>query len=257
MAGAQGRFLWHELLTTDIDQAKAFYTETLGWRTRVWEDAHTLWMVGQRPIGGVIPMPPAMQQAGVVPHWLTYIASEDVTADCQKTAELGGKILNPGEERRGVGRLAVLADPQGAVFAVFRPEQPMQTGHSTEPMSFGWAELHTTDYEAAWQFYSKLFDWKYQRSRDLGHDVGAYLMFRHALGEHSIGGMSNAAKGHQIIPHWLHYVNVDSVGQAVERIRERGGTVRNGPFQIPGESGWVAQCADPQGARFGIYSETP
>jgi hypothetical protein len=149
-----------------------------------------------------------------------------------------------------VGRFAMLADPQGASFAIFKPE-----GEAPPPADaagqFSWAELNTTDYEAAWKFYSALFDWKHRSSMEMG-PAGTYFMW-HDPTEKTKGGMSNMAKQMNVPAHWLHYVTVDDIAATVERIKHKGGKILHGPAEIPGDD-MIAQCQDPQGAFFAVYA---
>ena len=111
---AQGRFVWHDLMVEDIEAAKAFYSETIGWRTTEWEDGdpnnpYTMWMVGDRPIGGLMALPPEAKQMGAPPHWMGYVDVQDIDAITNKVGELGGKVLRGPFEIPKVGRLAIIA----------------------------------------------------------------------------------------------------------------------------------------------------
>jgi uncharacterized protein len=251
-----GQNVWFDLMTTDVEGAKAFYGETIGWKTKQWEDAdpampYTMWTVGDTPVGGVMPLHAEAKQMGAPPHWIAYTTVQDVDAAVSKAQQLGGRVYAPAMDIPKVGRFAILGDPQGATFAVFKPTEPSQAppdqvGH------FSWAELNTTDYEAAWKFYSQLFDWKHKSSMDMGPGLGTYFMWNDQA-EKTKGGMSNTAKQMGVPPHWLHYVTVDSCEQTIERIKRAGGKVLNGPMPVPGDD-VIAQCQDPQGAFFAIYS---
>ena len=117
---------------------------------------------------------------------------------------------------------------------------------------FSWAELNTTDFDAAWKFYSELFDWEHRETMDMGPQ-GQYFMWKHKSAI-TKGGMSNMAKAMNIPPHWLHYINVDDIDAAVTRIKDKGGSINMGPMDIPGNDK-IAICQDPQGAVFAIYME--
>jgi uncharacterized protein len=252
MTTGTGRFVWYELMTTDLAAAQAFYTEIIGWTTKRWEENnYTMWAAGEQSVGGVMLLPEAAQKMGAPPHWVGYVATDDVDATVKKAQELGGRVYVPGTDIPTVGRFAVLADPQGATFAVYKSLTATSGEPVEKPGHFTWAELNSTDYESAWKFYSELFGWKPTSAMDMGPEFGKYFMFG-VTAEKSMGGMSNAANMMKAPAHWLHYIVVPDIDATVALIKEKGGRVLNGPMDIPGGDR-IAQCMDPQGAAFAIY----
>ena len=121
----EGTFIWDELLTTDVDAAKSFYTEVLAWTTRDMEmgdqGSYTIFQrAGEIDVGGCMARPEGVQAP---PHWRPYIAAADVDATVAKAKDLGGTALMEGTDIPNVGRVAVLQDPVGAVFGVFKPSE--------------------------------------------------------------------------------------------------------------------------------------
>ena len=116
----QGMFSWHELMTDNVEGAKKFYTELLGWTLQEFpmEEGESYWVVkvGDEGLGGIMRTPPAA--AGVPPHWGVYITVDNVDAAVKKAEQIGAKVLVPPTDIPKVGRFAVLQDPQGAAFAV-------------------------------------------------------------------------------------------------------------------------------------------
>jgi predicted enzyme related to lactoylglutathione lyase len=116
-----GVFCWNELLTSDPAAASRFYQEIFGWSTTSEEmgEMGTYWMFkrGEKEEAGAMKMPP---QAEAPPHWLPYIAVNDVDATAKNCEDLGGKVYCKPTDIPGIGRFAVLADPEGADFAVFK-----------------------------------------------------------------------------------------------------------------------------------------
>lgn len=106
---------WNELQARDVDAAKAFYPALFGWRMKESPE-YTEWHLGENAVGGMLPVP--MPQ--IPPHWLPYFAVDDCDAAVQRAASLGAATLVPPTDIEHVGRFAVLADPQGAAFAVIR-----------------------------------------------------------------------------------------------------------------------------------------
>ena len=121
-AEIRGRFVWHELMTTDPQAAGAFYSKVLPWKTQPsGMPDYTLWISGKTQAGGLMAQPESARQAGAPPSWLVYIGTPDVDATAAAAERLGGKVLKAPADIPAVGRFAVLADPQGAAFAVFTP----------------------------------------------------------------------------------------------------------------------------------------
>jgi uncharacterized protein len=261
MSTTKGRFVWYDLMTTDVDAAKAFYSEVIGYKTQAWDGPmpYSMWCVGDQPVGGVMALPEEVQKAGVPPHWLAYVAVDDVDASAKQAASLGGTILKGGTDIPTVGRFAVIADPQGAAIALFKSATHMKRDDGDpRPGDFTWHELNTTDHKAAWKFYHGLFGWKHTSSMDMGPGMGDYFMFDRSDAPEgkACGGLSDMAKVQGIPPHWLYYTTVDDIDGAIERIKQHGGKLLNGPMEVPGGDK-VAQCQDPQGGAFAIHWRNP
>lgn len=249
---AAGKFVWYDLMTSDPEQAKAFYSKVIGWGTSVWEgpEPYTMWTSEAGPIGGVMAQPPGVNAP---PHWMGYVGVADVDRTTQQAASLGGKTLLPPTDIPSVGRFAVLADPQGASFAVFTPKDPADQGPdlSDRPGNFSWHELMTTDYVSALKFYEAIFGWKKRAEHDMG-PMGIYCIFGSDTAE--MGGMFNKTPDMPIPPNWMQYIRVDSVARVAPLVKANGGTVMHGPHEVPGGD-WIAQCLDPQGAAFALHAK--
>jgi len=114
-----GAFSWCELMTTNPEAAKKFYTELLGWTAEEMPMegmTYTVLKAGEESVGGIMPVPPEAQ--GTPPHWGAYITVKDVDAVAKKAQELGAKTLVPLTDVPDVGRLYTFQDPQGAVISV-------------------------------------------------------------------------------------------------------------------------------------------
>ncbi len=251
----RGRFVWYELMTTDTDAAKKFYPELIGWGTQPWEqdDSYTMWTNNGAPLGGLMILPEEAKAAGAPPHWLAYVATPDVDGTAKQATKLGGKVLKEPTDIPNIGRFAVIADPQGAVFAAYAGTgTPPAEQAAAKNGEFSWHELATTDHEAAFKFYNALFGWEKTEAMDMG-DAGTYQMYgRKGM---TLGGMYNKPAEMPAPPHWLIYAKVSNVDEAVEQVKKIGGQVLNGPMDVPGPSGdRVAQCMDPQGVAFALHS---
>lgn len=256
MSAMHGRFVWYELMTTNTEAAKAFYSRVIGWGTAPFKgggEPYTLWMAGETSVGGMMTLPEEARKMGAPPSWTGYVAVPDVDATAKQAAALGGKVLVPGTDIPEVGRFAILQDPQGATLAAFRPAGREEMPLPKEPQKgqFSWHELTTTDWKAAFTFYSKLFGWREMQRMDMG-EMGTYLIY--GVGETQLGGMSNTPPQMKAPPHWLYYVRVDDAGAAAERVKAHGGRVLNGPMEVPGGDK-IAQMMDPQGAMFAVHAK--
>ena len=252
-----GRFVWYEYLTGDTDAAVAFYTKLIGWGTTEWDNElgpYTMWTKGDKPVGGLMVLPEEAKQAGAPPNWLPYISTPDTDATAGQVKELGGEILVEPMTVPTVGRMAIMKDPQGATFACYTPDDPPE-GIDAPPEAgrFSWHELMTTDWGAAFDFYSAVFGWEKKNSLDMG-DMGTYQMYGNSGVDRPLGGMFDKP-AEMPVSNWLLYTMVGSVDEAAEQVKALGGTILRGPMDVPGGSGdRVVQCMDDQGAAFALHS---
>lgn len=252
MSTAHGKFVWYELMTSDPAGAISFYKDVVGWGT---EDSglpgmdYTLLTVDGAHVGGVMAIPEEARQAGARPAWWGYIYADDLEASIAQAQAAGAKIHRPLTDIPGVGRFAVLADPQGAAFYLFnstREGAPPAIPPGT-PGHIGWHELHAADGKSAWDFYAGLFGWTKAHAMDMG-PLGTYQMF--ATGGDAVGGMLTKMEQ---MPHpvWLYYFNVAGIDAAQARVTKAGGQVLTGPQEVPGGI-WIIHGRDPQGAMFAL-----
>jgi predicted enzyme related to lactoylglutathione lyase len=248
MPVTEGEFVWYELMTADAPAAETFYTKVVGWNAvdaGMPGPTYTLLKVGERPVAGVMEAPPA---AAIPPGWIAHILTPDVDATAERAQAAGATLHRPPADIPGVGRFAVLADPQGAAFMLFRADGiPAPDLPPTTPGAIGWHELHARDHEAALAFYQGLFGWKKADAVDMG-DMGTYQTFT-MPGAGQGGGMLNDPRATQ--PFWLYYINVEDIDAAASRVTEAGGTVQMAPQQVPGGS-WIVHGKDPTGALFAL-----
>ena len=249
----RGRFVWYDLMTTDQEKAIDFYSEVVGWTTEDWPQAPTRYPMWKPAaggmIGGSVPLPADQAKGGVPQHWIGYIATPNVDETIEAAKQLGANVLSPPIDIPTVGRSAVLTDPQGAVFAIFTPEGDAP-GHEGAPAEgeVSWHELYTTDWEAAFDFYSKLFGWQKGQAMDMG-PMGTYQII--TRNGRDIGGLMN--KPDASMPSaWSYYFRVPDINDVVNRIKARGGQVLNGPMEVPGGD-IIVNASDPQGGMFSVH----
>jgi predicted enzyme related to lactoylglutathione lyase len=250
-------FIWYELMTTDPQAATRFYGEVVGWDAAPFTGAagqppatpYTILNAGGAPSAGIMEMPDMMRQSGAPPHWTGYVYVEDVEESVEKVNALGGRVYVQPTDIPGVGRFAVIADPQGATLNIMHPtsaERPPEPPPGT-PGRCGWHELLTTDQAAAQAFYGDLFGWTKVRGHDMG-PMGVYDIV--AIEGHEAIGMFPKP---EVMPRsaWNYYFVVADINAAAGRVAQAGGQVLMGPHEVPGGS-WILQGQDPQGAIFAL-----
>jgi predicted enzyme related to lactoylglutathione lyase len=242
-------FMWYELLTSNPKAAEGFYKSVVGWKTEKMGEGEDAYTVYETDKGGVAGMPVLPDDAPIKGEfWEGYISVDDVDAYAERVTEAGGKIHLPPHDIPGVGRSAMVADPQGAVFALFKGNQAEGPPTGSGPGYTGWHELSTSDPKAGLEFYTQLFGWRPLDAMEMG--PGETYQIISEDGQAPAGGIMRAGASSPR-PHWTHYFNVESVEAAVARVKAGGGQVTNGPIEVPGGQ-WTAQGKDPQGARFAL-----
>lgn len=241
---AIGRFAWFELVTPDVEDAKAFWSEVAGFGLASMDMGafrYEMLTRGENNAAGVV----RPQMPEVPPHWLSYWEVDDVDARSAAVKRLGGAVIVPPTDIPGVGRFAIAQDPQGAVFALFKG-----TGGDDAPSAFEWNELWTRDAEAALAFYTAALG--------LGRETttmpnGPYHLLK--AGDVSVAGVL-ASPDDKVPPMWLPYLRVDDVDDGVARVQNHGGRVIAPLMDIEGV-GRFGIVADRQGAVLGFLRPAP
>jgi len=248
----RGLFVWHELNTTDTAGADRFYSPLIGWTGKPWEPnpSYQIWTLGREGRAGLYQIHEVPNIVTPPPHWLNYIGTPDVDSTVRQAVEFGGKVVTPAADVPRVGRMAVLQDPQGAMFAV---SARIERVRWKEPQigDFSWHELLTTNWQTAFDFYSKLFGWEKMQAMDMGPQ-GTYQIF--GTGGHQLGGMFNQGPMPPAGPQWLPYILVRDVRKTIESAKELGATIAVGPIEVPGGD-LVFTGIDLQGAMFAAHSK--
>jgi uncharacterized protein len=248
-----GKFVWYEWMGEDLQGAADFYGHVVGWKMGDPGMASFPYKVGAVKDHGVVGMlttPPEAKAMGAPPCWTGYVWVENVDAGVDKLKGAGGRALRPPMDIPNIGRFAIVSDPQGAAFALFRDaggDRPAAPPPET-PGLVGWRELHAGDGEKAFAFYAGQFGWKEASQFDMG-PMGVYRLFE--TGGQQGGIMTKSPQGPG--PCWLYYFNVEAADAAVARVTAKGGKALHGPHEVPGGQ-WATQCADREGAMFGLVA---
>ena len=250
MVDQPARFVWYEILTTDVAAASAFYGNVVGWRTKdasTPELAYAMLAAGEVPVGGLMELPEEGRRLGATPRWMGYVAVDDIDVTAAQIRRRGGAVLLP-PTHSNIGRVSVVADPQRATFALvsgltYGQQQP---GGLDEPGRVGWHELLAEDRNKVFDFYGELFGW--QKTQGEIEPADLYQLF--SAGGETIGGMLTKLPSVQQAC-WLYYFNVDDIDEAASRVNAGGGRILQGPIELH-DNWWIARCVDPQGALFAL-----
>jgi len=250
LANPPGSFSWVELGSSDAGAARAFYTELFGWsvdETPMGDGPpYVRFRLDGLDVAAMYQVDP--NQPNAVPdNWGAYVSVDDVDAAVARADELGGSILVPPFDVMTAGRMAVLADPQGATFSLWQAGDHCGVMVRGEPGSLCWNELLTNDPGKAQGFYCELFGWE-AMTADM--PIGPYTSF--FRGGTPVGGMVMLqAEWGDVPPHWVVYFAVADCDEAVQRGSELGADLIVPAMDVP-EVGRFAWLRDPVGAVFGI-----
>lgn len=239
-----GSFCWVELGTTDIQAARSFYTALFGWTVNeIPMGEYGVYAIFQKDGRDCAAGYQLMaNQQGVPPNWTSYIAVADTDAAVEKAKGLGAAVVAEPMDVFDSGRMAVLSDPQGAVFAVWQAKNHIGVQIRDEPDTLCWNELQARDVDAAKQFYPALFPWRTKETPE-------YTEWH--LGENAVGGMLPSQWPPEVPSVWLPYFAVTGCDEAVAKAASLGGSTIVPPMDIP-NVGRFAVLSDPQGAVFAV-----
>lgn len=259
MTNPPGSFIWYELLTTDLAAAADFYEAVAGLTIprEPAEGPQDYRMIGTPAggfVGGAMELTPDMLEKGAHPMWLGYVGVEDVDATVAGVEAAGGSTQMAAIDIPDVGRLAMVADPQGAAFYVMTPTPPKgdenkdsDAFHREKPGHVAWNELHTSDLDAALAFYKEQLGWEESDRMDMPQ--GVYQMFKVGGAEFACGGMMVNPEVPR--PMWLYYFTVADIDRAHEQFGAAGGKVLMPPHEIPGGQ-FITFGFDPQAAMVAV-----
>lgn len=258
MANPPGSFIWYELLTTDIAAAADFYEAVVGIgiaraATPGPMDYRMIETPGGLHVGGAMQLSADMLAGGALPGWYGYVSVADVDSAVERAQSEGAALLMPPSDIPGAGRIAMIADPQGAPLYLMTPAPPAgaqdMESRCYDPEKHGhmaWNELHASDQATAFAFYAGQFGWEKSDALDMG-PMGTYQMFKIGGTDNAVGGMMTSPN--MLHPIWLYYLNVPDIDAALAAANANGATGMFGPSDIPGGF-FIIQGKDPQGATF-------
>ena len=249
---APGAFCWVELGTTDQNAAKEFYGKLFGWSFVDMPmgpgEFYTTFKLKGRDAAAAYTLDPK-RHGGAPPHWVLYIASADADATAVRAGELGGSVKGGPFDVMEFGRMAILSDPSGAMFCVWKGKSNPGIGIHNEPGAFSWGQLNTNETAKSETFYTALFGWTAKTGTGGGMTYTEWI-----LGGKPIGGMMAPPPGLQVPAHWLAYFAVVDCDATAALATSMGARTYVPPTSLEG-AGRFAVLADPQGAVFALYRE--
>lgn len=251
---AQGTPCWIDLMAKDQQAAMDFYRSLFGWEGEKGPEeygGYAMMNLRGKPVAGI---GPAMAPEGMPepPHvWTTYLASDDADATTRKITAAGGTVIVPPMDVGEVGRMAVAADPTGAVFGYWQAKDFFGAVLVNEPGTLIWNECNTRDIPAASAFYQAALDIGVEPMEGMGGYFGLHV------GGRTVGGMQDmkAMFPEHIPAHWMTWFAVEDVDAVADTAVKGGGTIVVPVQDAP--PGRMAGIADPWGAVFCVLKPKP
>jgi predicted enzyme related to lactoylglutathione lyase len=247
---APGTPSWVELSSPDADASVAFYRDVLGWGVTEPGSAETggyrMFQCEGKNVAGLM----GHMQEGQPTAWATYVSVADADETAQKVQAAGGTLMMGPIDVTDLGRMAVFADPTGAVFGIWQPKAFAGADLVNEPVSLTWNEVHTRDTDTDRVFYNSVFGWTAGKPSFAGAP-DTYTVWQ--LDGKNVGGMMRMVEGMfppDTPPHWSVCFAVANADATTAKARAHGGTVVAEPVDMP--IGRFAAIIDPQGAWFTI-----
>jgi predicted enzyme related to lactoylglutathione lyase len=241
---------WVDLMTSDVERSRAFYSELFGWTAGEPAEEFGGYFNFSKDgvlVAGCMASQPA---AGVADVWSVYLATDDAGKTVDAAAANGGQVHVQAMAVADLGTMAVVGDPGGAGIGVWQPGRHRGFGVFGEAGTPSWFELHTRDYEAAVGFYRDVFGWD-------THPVGDTPEFRYTTLKHGEAWLAGIMDASGFLPegvpaHWSVYFGVDDTDAALAKIVDLGGSIVAAAEDTP--YGRLATAADSAGARFKLVA---
>lgn len=253
--------IWYELMVPDPAAVAPFYKAVLGWEIPEHGNAmpngseyREVKRADGGTAGGVLTLTQNMADHGVRPIWLAYFHVADVDESIRKAGAMGASTMMEAMTMEGIGRMAMLADPQGAPFYVMAPSPPEGSPDAKSdvfqpdtPGHGAWNELNTDAAQQQIEFYTALFDWRVDGEMPMPDDHIYKFLFDGENGVGAIGSM----KPDGMPSAWLVYFRAHDIDAAKAAVEANGGRVIMGPHEVPNDD-HVIVAIDPAGAPVGI-----
>ncbi|MEU8487157.1 VOC family protein [Streptomyces sp. NPDC048641] len=247
-ARPEGAPIWADAMFPDLEAAKAFYGELLGWTFEEGQEEfgnYTQAKSDGKRVGALSPTMPGME--GTPPAWNLYLATPDVKAAAARVKEAGGTLVTEPMEVRDFGSMVTVQDPAGVFFSLWQPGTHEGFEKVGEPGSFAWAEVTTRDTAKTDGFFEAAFPFEVKKIADENVDFNIWELD----GQPQLGRFKMTEDFPPQVPSYVNvYFAVDDCDAAVATVTRLGGKLHYGPTDTP--FGRFAAVTDPQGAAFSV-----
>jgi predicted enzyme related to lactoylglutathione lyase len=253
----EGQFSWTDLGTPDPEQARTFYGGLFGWESKDVRaptgPPFTMFLLHGQVVAGLRPQPPQLRDTGVAPAWTSYINVENLEHTIRHAVEAGGTVAMGPMGVTPEGRMAMIADPSGAVVGLWSPEEHQGVDLLDAPGALSWHELQTRDLDRATRFYATVFGWQWASSGDTEYLL-ATIESKDGPGKSVAGAMSMPPAVPPHVPsYWSVYFGVADCDASTWLATELGGETFLAPMSISDMR--FSGITDPSGARFMLLSD--
>ncbi|MFI8348823.1 VOC family protein [Streptomyces sp. NPDC085596] len=247
----EGTPCWADAMFTDLEGAKQFYGDVLGWTFGESSSEHgnyTQAYADGKAVAAIVPPMPGQEGAS---QWCLYFASPDAAATVAKIRENGGEVLMEPMRVGDFGTMSLAREPSGAVFGVWQGDAHEGFEAVAKPGAYCWSEVFTREPEKADAFLSAVFPYRMKEMADEHVDFRLFDLGADPV----LGRMRMGEEFPPEVPSYVNvYFTVEDCDAAVARAVERGAVLRFGPMTSP--FGRFAALTDPQGANFSVIDVT-
>ena len=248
MMESQHIFEWHELFSPEPEKSAGFYADicTGDIEKMVLSSSNLPYFIVRMSNGGSLGIT-GLPSESIPMGWYGYIFTEDMNQTLERVKKLGGRIVLPATMEKGIGKYALISDPEGVVLGVdelvpdLRPPKPN--------IGVSWNELVVRNLESTLKFYQDLFGWKVVDKFPM--ETGPYLIL--GTGDDPKTEFGAIYASQETPPTWRYYIHIERMDPVIEKVKEMGGKVTMGPLEVPGGT-FVALCLDDQGIPFAIHA---
>jgi uncharacterized protein len=235
---------WVDLAADDAEAAATWYAELFGWNCEP-QSGREYWVckLDGEDVGGIGPKQPGTEH--LPSRWTTYLATDHIERTLEAVdANQGTELLQRAVE--GHGRMAIAADPNGAIFGLWQAADHIGTERSTDPGNLVWSEALSEDFETARKFYISVFGYRAEEIGGYNRYAALYAADKPVAGTGELHPDFPAGTP----PHWLPYFAVVDTDRTIDQVTSNGGKILGPPLET--DFGRMAVLDDPQGARFAV-----
>jgi predicted enzyme related to lactoylglutathione lyase len=261
MGHPHGLFSWCDVAVPDTDKGAGFYSQLFGWDFEHQMDpdsgsyVYTMFTKDGAAVAGMGKLSEEMQNQGIPPVWSSYVSVDDVDVVIEKVTANGGSVMMPAMDIFDSGRMAFVADPQGAALGLWQAGTHEGGGKFNDPGFMTWNELNSRERDAGKDFWAKVLPWTYESIEIPSGEYTMIVLESKPQGppyqkDHYNGGMMQMDENFppDLPSHWTVYFSTDDTDATAARVKDLGGTVIREPFDT--DAGKIGVFTDDQGAVF-------